>query len=177
MLYAERDAKKRHAFLTEIAKLDPAKIVYMDESGIDEFLQRDYARAPRGKQIISETYGRKHGRVSIIAGWLHSQKKLLAPFVFKGYTDAKVFNGWLKKCLIPELKKGQTVVMDNAAFHRSKETKNLIESAGCRLLFLPPYSPDFNPIEHQWAILKRKFRKHKHKFSTFNEAVDYAFIA
>ena len=102
-------------------------------------------------------------------------KKMLAPYVFEGYTDAKLFNGWLEKCLLPELKKGQVVIMDNAAFHKSVEAKELIESVGCRLLFQPPYSLNLNPIEQQWAILKAKFRKHKHKFSNFNEAVDYAF--
>jgi transposase len=66
--------------------------------------------------------------------------------------------------------------MDNAAFHKSKLTKELIESVGCILLYQPAYSPDLNPIEQQWAVLKQKFRKHKHKFQTFNEAVDYAFI-
>jgi transposase len=150
-------------------------LVYLDESGIDEYLQRDYARALRGNQVISEVYDRKYGRISMIAAWLPDKKDLIAPYVFNGYTDAQRFNGWLKKCLIPCLKKGQTIIMDNAAFHKSKETKNLIEEAGCRLLFQPPYSPDLNPIEQQWAILKRKFRKHKHKFDTFDEAVNYAF--
>ena len=163
--------------MTEIEQINPVNLVFLDESGIDEFLQRDYARAKRGKQVISDVYGKKYGRISVIAAWLPQAKKMIAPYVFEGYTDARRFNGWLKKCLLPELKKGQVVIMDNAAFHKSKLTKELIESVGCRLLYQPPYSPDLNPIEQQWAILKRKFRKHKHKFKTFNEAVDYAFIA
>lgn len=162
--------------MAEIEQVNQADLVYLDESGIDEFLQRDYARAQRGKQVISEVYGRKYGRLSIIAAWLPKAKEMIAPYVFDGYTDGKRFNGWLEKCLLPELKKGQIVVMDNATFHKSKFTKELIESVGCRLLYQPPYSPDLNPIEQQWAVLKRKFRKHKHKFKTFNEAVDYAFI-
>lgn len=103
------------------------------------------------------------------------KKEMIAPYVFDGYTDSKRFNGWLEKCLLPELKRGQVVIMDNAAFHKSALTKKLIESVGCRLLFQPPYSPDLNPIEKQWAVLKRKFKKHKHKFDNFNDAVDYAF--
>lgn len=176
-LYAERNDEKRREFLAEIEQVNPADLVWLDESGIDEFLQRDYARAPRGKQVISEVYGRKYGRTSIIAAWLSEAKEIIAPYVFDGYTDSKRFNGWLKKCLLPELKSGQVVIMDNAAFHKSKLTKELIESVGCRLLFQPAYSPDLNPIEKQWAVLKRKFRKHKHKFDNFNDAVDYAFIA
>lgn len=125
--------------------------------------------------MISEVCGKKYGRVSVIAAWLPKKKEMIAPLVFEGHTDAQRFNGWLEKCLLPCLKKGQVVIMDNASFHKSKKTKELIESVGCRLLFQPAYSPDLNPIEQQWAILKRKFRKHKHKFSTFNEAIDYAF--
>ena len=64
--------------------------------------------------------------------------------------------------------------MDNASFHKSIKTKQIIESAGCRLLFQPPYSPDLNPIEQQWAIIKRKF---KHKFETFYEAIKFDFSA
>ena len=163
--------------MTEIEQVNPADLVFLDKTGIDEYLQRDYARAKRGKQVISDVYGRKFGRISVIAAWLPHAKKMIAPYVFDGYTDSKRFNGWLKKCLLPELKKGQIVVMDNAAFHKTKLTKDLIESVGCRHLYQPPYSPDLNPIEQQWAVLKRKFRKHKHKFKTFNEAVDYAFVA
>lgn len=100
---------------------------------------------------------------------------MIAPYVFEGYTDTKRFNGWLERCLLPELKTGQIVIMDNAAFHKSKLTKELIESVGCTLMFQPPYSPDLNPIEKQWAVLKKKFKKHKHKFDNFNDAVDYAF--
>jgi len=162
--------------LAEIATLNPKNLVYLDESGIDEYLQRDYARAERGKQVISEVYGRKYGRISVIAAWLPQAKEMIAPYVFEGYTDSQRFNGWLEKCLLPELQIGQVIIMDNATFHKSKKTKELIETAGCRLLFQPAYSPDLNPIEQQWAILKRKFRKYKHLFKTFNEAVDYAFM-
>jgi transposase len=149
--------------------------VFLDETGIDEYLQRDYARSERGKPVISEVCGRKYGRVSVIAAWLPQSKKLIAPYVFNGYTDSKCFNGWLEKCLLPCLRKGQVIIMDNASFHKSARTKEIIESAGCRLLFQPAYSPDLNPIEQQWAIIKRKFRKYKHKFKTFYDAINYAF--
>jgi transposase len=162
--------------LAEISQIEPAKLVWLDESGIDEYLQRDYARSMRGKQVISEVCGKKYGRVSVIAAWLSSAKKMIAPYVFNGYTDTKIFNGWIEKCLLPELKSGQVVIMDNAAFHKSQKTKDLIESVGCMVLYQPAYSPDLNPIEKQWAVLKRKFRKHKHKFNNFNDAVDYAFV-
>jgi transposase len=85
-------------------------------------------------------------------------RKFIAPFTFQGGCNAEVFNTWLKNILLPELPKGTTVVMDNAAFHKSARTKELIEGAGCFLLYLPTYSPDFNPIEHCWHTLKSRLK-------------------
>ena len=99
----------------------------------------------------------------MIAACLSEEKEIIAPYVFDGYTDATRFNGWGKECLLPCLKKGQIVVMDNASFHKKKLTKMLIESIGCSLLYQPTYSSDLNPIEKQWAVRKRKYRKFKFK--------------
>ncbi len=103
-------------------------------------------------------------------------KSIIAPYVFEGYTDAKRFNGWIEKCLIPCLKKGQVVIMDNAAFHKSKKTKELIEAAQCKLIYQPPYSPDLNPIEKQWAVLKREYKKFKYRGYEHDNAINAAFI-
>ena len=75
--------------------------------------------------------------------------------VFNGSCNTQLFEAWVEKFLIKELKPGQFVVMDNASFHKSAKTKELIESVGCRVIFLPPYSPDLNPIEKFWANMKR----------------------
>ena len=131
----------------------------MDESGFSDGLQREYARAKRGSPVISNIKGKKNKRTSVIAAYVSATKTLLAPYAFVGYTDAKRFNGWIQECLLPELRPGQVVVMDNAPFHKSQTTKELIESAGCKLLYQPKYSPDLNPIENVWANLKRKYRK------------------
>lgn len=149
----------------------------MDESGIDPRIQRDYARAPRGKQVISEVKGKREKRTSLIAAWLPGAKEMIAPYAFEGSTDAKRFNGWIKQCLLPCLKMGQVVIMDNAPFHKSKLTKELIESVGCTLKYQPEYSPDLNPIEQQWAIIKRKYRKAKHLGMEHYDAVNNAFMA
>ncbi len=148
----------------------------MDESGIDPRIQRDYARAQRGNKVISEVCGKREKRTSLIAAWLPHTKKMVAPYAFQGNTDAKRFNGWIEKCLLPVLKKGQVVIMDNAPFHKSNLTKELIESAGCRLLYQPEYSPDLNPIEQQWAVVKRAYRKAKHKGMEHYDAVNHAFV-
>ena len=77
--------------------------------------------------------------------------------------------------MLPELKQGQIVIMDNASIHKSDETKQLIESIGCKLIFLPPYSPDLNPIEHFCAKLKKVLRYTMHKFESFQDAIFAAF--
>jgi len=103
------------------------------------------------------------------------QGKMLAPYIFEGTTDTVRFNGWLEKCLIPEFKPGQTVIMDNYIIHKSKRTKELIEAAGCKILSLPPYSPDLNPIEQSWAQIKARFRNLVTNINDFNKALDSAF--
>ena len=77
--------------------------------------------------------------------------------------------------MLPELKQGQIVIIDNASIHKSDETRQLIESAGCKLIFLPPYSPDLNPIEHFCAKLKKVLRYTMHKFESFQDAIFSAF--
>lgn len=88
-----------------------------------------------------------------------NQGNIIAPLVFQGYTNTDVFVAYLEKVLVPSLRKGQVIVMDNAAFHKSPRIKKIIEDAGCSLIFLPAYSPDLNPIEHFWHSIKNKIRK------------------
>lgn len=102
-------------------------------------------------------------------------KDILAPMVFKGTTDAKLFNYWLEICLVPELRPGQVVVMDNYCIHKTDETQQIIKKAGCKILFLPPYSPDLNPIEHFWALIKARIRKIKNSCKDFHSAINLAF--
>ena len=109
----------------------------------------------------------------MVAGWCN--RKVLAPMTFEGYCDTLLFEAWVEQRLVPELSAGQVVVMDNASFHKSQRTQELIEKAGCRVLFLPPYSPDFNKIEKFWARLKNHLRQTISQFSDFWEAVDDAF--
>lgn len=93
---------------------------------------------------------------------------------FQGTCNTELFNAWLEQVLIPELKPGKVLILDNASFHRSERTKKLIEASGCRILFLPPYSPDLNPIEKYWANLKVKIRELLRKISNFTQAMDKA---
>lgn len=95
--------------------------------------------------------------------------------VFKGTCNTAVFNTWLSLVLIPNLRPGQIIIMDNASFHKSAKTKDLIESAGCKLLYLPPYSPELNPIERTWANIKRKIRTFLEAGQDLGSSINYAF--
>ena len=92
----------------------------------------------------------------------------IAPFRFEGYTNTEVFNTWIEKVLINTLKPGQVVVMDNASFHKSGETRDLIGSKGCSLIYLPPYSPDLKSNRKVvGGSMKKMYRNHKISMETF----------
>lgn len=111
----------------------------------------------------------------MIAGWC--ERNILAPMTFEGYCDTGLVEAWVKQSLVLELKPGQVVVIDNASFHKSVTIRELIEQAGCKLLFLPPYSPELNKIEKFWARLKHYLRKSLNQFQNLWDAVDNAFKA
>ena len=155
-LYAERCPEKRAEFEKKLEGIDPETVAFIDEAGVDNRLFREYARAPRGRKIMADIPGKKRERYSMIGGLIN--KKFISPFTFQGGCNRHVLNIWLRDIFLPNLPKGTTIVMDNAAFHKSTETRQIIEDAGCYLLFLPTYSPDLNPIEHCWHTLKSKLK-------------------
>jgi transposase len=128
------------------------KRIYVDETGVDTVLYRRFAWAFRGKKIHQKITGKPFLRTSIIAGLRNND--LMATMEYRGYCNTEVILSWVEQVLVPELEVGDVVIWDNASFHKSPKIKALIEEAGCELLFLPPYSPDLNPIEGWWAVLK-----------------------
>ena len=124
---------------------------------MDHRLYREYGRAPRGERIYAAVAGKRRERTSIIAA--SQQGKLVAPLVFQGSCHTEVVDAYLEQVLLPERPPGSVIVLDNARFHQSPTTQKLVETAGCRLLFLPPYAPDLNPIGHLWAAFKTRLRK------------------
>jgi transposase len=144
-------------------------LVYVDESGIDEYLHRTHCRAPRGQRIFADIPGRRFARQSIVAA--KCGKNIIAPFGYDGTCNSELFLWWIKAILIPELRKGQIVIMDNASIHKRKEIRDAIEKAGCHLVYQPPYSPDLNPIEHFWSWLKAKIRSLKQNFDSLADAI------
>lgn len=143
--------------------------MYLDESG------REYARSLKGEKILGEISGKRCGRQSVIAAL--NNKKLVAPMCFEGTCNTDVLNVWLKRELLPMLSPGHVLIVDNASFHKSTTTQNLVESYGCKLLVLPPYSPDLNPIEKCWANMKKKIRELLPTASTLSEAFDSAILS
>ena len=105
-----------------------------------------------GHKLIGERRGKYRKRTSVLAALNGDEIK--APIRYSGTANTDLFLYWLEKFLGPILKKGQVVIMDNCPIHKSLKVRNLIEEAGCSLNYLPPYSPDFNPIENYWAVMK-----------------------
>ena len=152
----EANAEKRQAFQKLTESIPEELLVYIDESGIEEGACKEHGWSKIGEVIPAQRSGKTYQRLNIIAA--QNGRKALAPFTFYGSCNTDIFNLWVEKVLLPELKPGQVVILDNATFHKSKKTKELIERAGCQLLFLPPYSPDLNPIEKFWAKMKKWIR-------------------
>ena len=151
-----RDEARRRRFRREIARLDESTLVYIDECGIELESYRPHARSTRGKKVECPTDSIHPQRISLISAY--HQGRLQAPMRIEGTTDTDVFNAWVEHLLAPSLQPGQTVILDNARFHQSNRTRELIEKVGCNIKFLPPYSPDLNPIEHQWHSIKSQLR-------------------
>ncbi len=127
----------------------------------------------KGEIIFDDKKSKPTEKLNLIAGWLNHE--VIAPLTYKGYTDTQVFNVWLEPCLIPVLPPKCLIVMDNASFHKSEETWEIIETNGHTLLFLPPYSPDLNPIENYWAIIKAKLRKIIQNYNSLFDALSAVF--
>ncbi len=130
-----------------------------------------YGWNEKGQRFHALKSGRRQGRVNMIAALC--QEQMMAPFTVEGAFNRSVFEIWLETCLIPLLKPGQVVIMDNATFHKGGRIEQLIQQAGCELLYLPAYSPDFNKIERCWSWLKSRIRKQIDQFDCLRDAIEY----
>ena len=130
--------------------------MFVDESGVATNMARRYGRAVGGQRVRGTVPHGRWERLTILGGL--TLGGLSACLAVEGATDAAVMRAFVQHALVPVLKPGQVVVLDNLSAHRDARVRRLIEAAGCTLLFLPPYSPDFNPIEQAWSKLKTLLR-------------------
>ena len=136
---------------------DPRLFVFVDECGTHTSMTRLRARAPRGERVYGPV-PRNRGRNTTLIASMTSQG--MGPsMAVVGSTTKAVFEAYVQRVLAPSLRPGQVVVMDNLGAHRGERVRALIEARGCELLFLPPYSPDFSPIEEAFSKLKALLRK------------------
>jgi len=141
---------------------------------MDTFLCREYAYAKRGMKIIGHISGKKYRRVGIVAAQMG--KDILAPLQYDGTMDSHLFEAWFENRLMRELPSDSVIVMDNAAFHRKRQLTLIAQNYGHRIVFLPPYSPEYNPIENFWAWIKASLKKSLPLFDNFDDVLCYSFM-
>ena len=148
--------KRRRAWFDGQLDLDPAKLVFIDETGLSTKMARLRGRAPYGERCRA---GVPHGhwKTTTFTGALRLTG-MTAPFVYDGAMNGTVFLAYVEQVLVPTLSAGDVVIMDNLPAHKAVGVRDAIEAAGARLMFLPPYSPDFNPIENAFSKLKALLR-------------------
>ncbi len=160
---AERDSeenrRRREVFLDRIRSVAPERLIFLDESGVSTQMTRRYARAPRGVRV-HETTPEGNWKILTILGAM-SLRGMIATMTVEAATDADIFLAYLDHVLCPALQSGDVVIMDNLSSHKVAGVRERIEAAGAELLYLPPYSPDLNPIEKAWAKLKHLLRTAK----------------
>lgn len=137
---------------------------------MDEREDYGYGWCERGLRFEALKSGRRGERVNMIAAYCGHQ--LSAAFTVDGSCNREVFETWLETCLLPTLTPGKVLILDNATFHHGGRIAQLVESVGCRLLYLPPYSPDLNRIETCWAWLKSRIRNCLSSFSSLRQAME-----
>ena len=129
-------------------------MIYLDECGFDQRITCTHGWSARGKRLYGERTGKRQARENLIAARFGSQ--LLAPLLIQGSVTAHCFEQWLSQWLLPELPEHSILILDNAPIHRKGKVRELSAEAGHDAWFLPPYSPDFNKIEHDFAALKKR---------------------
>ena len=150
-------ARKRQRWKAWQHRLDPKRLVFIDKTWAKTDMTRVRGWAPRGPKLVAKVPHGKWRTLTFLAA-LRSDR-IDAPCVLDGPINGRSFLAWVQQSLVPTLTPGDVVVMDNLGSHKGQAVRRAIRSAGAKLLFLPPYSPDLNPIEHVFAKLKTLLRK------------------
>jgi transposase len=156
---SERDEGTRLRWRERVGRLDPRRLVFVDECGANVGLVPLRARAPRGERARGKAPRNRGKNVTLLASMMVEGMGPCAAVV--GSTTKEVFEAYVGQVLAPSLRPGQVVVLDNLGAHKSERARRLVEERGAELLFLPPYSPDFSPIEEAFSKLKTLLRREK----------------
>ena len=156
--------------------MDPERLVFVDECSTNVRMVPLYARAPRGERALGKAPKNWKSNVTLVSSI--SREGMGASMSIEGSADGEAFLLYVERFLCPTLKRGKIVVMDNLQVHKMREVRELIEGRGCSLVFLPSYSPDFNPIEEAFSKIKGILRKAKARtFEALVEATGAALSA
>ena len=150
----------RGAFRRRLAAVDPERCVVIDESGTTTAMTRTHGRAPPGERV-PDAVPLVHWQVMTVAAAVRLGAGVTAAMAYPGATDAAAFATYVEWSLAPTLRPGDVVILDRLQAHRAAGVREAIEAAGARLLPLPPYSPDYSPIEPAWSKVKRFLRSAK----------------
>ncbi len=154
----ERDEWLRAAWRVTVAReIAPERLVFVDEMGTNTSLSPLRAWSPKGQRAHCSVPHNRGPNTTLLASM--TMEGMGASLAVEGATTAAVFEAYVERVLSPMLCSGQVVVMDNLTAHKGERVKELIEERGCELMYLPPYSPDFNPIEEAFAKIKGILRK------------------
>lgn len=148
--------EKRRAFRGKMKRIKPWKLHFIDEAGVTTAMTRTYALAPRGERAVGSAPGQWESYTVIAALGADGAH---ASMVLPGPIDAAAFDAYVEEVLAPELRPGDVVVWDNLKAHQDRAAARAVRRAGARLVWLPPYSPDYNPIEQLWSKIKARLRR------------------
>lgn len=170
----ERVQSLRVQFWLQLQGIPAENLIFIDEAGVNLSLVRQFARAPKGKRAHGSRPQKPRKNVSIIGAI--GLQGVITKYSLLGATDGLTFEAFIAQKLVPQLCSGACVVMDNSSIHKGKEIENLIEAAGAKLFYLPPYSPDFSPIENCWSKIKNILRSiGARNYPSLSKAIETAF--
>ena len=150
---------KRDAWRASQSEMDVYKLVFLDESGINTGMTRLYGRSSSNERVIDYIPDMRFERISILSSIRANGD--MVPIVFEGALNGELFKAYISECLVPTLNKGDIVIMDNLTSHKVNGVVDPIVAAGASIIYLPPYSPGFNPIEMMLSKIKAYLRKIK----------------
>jgi transposase len=150
--------RRRRAFLKVVRRIPIDRLVFLDESGVHVAMHRTHTWVKRGTEYL-ERVPMNWGRTLTLLGAMRHTGWVVLRTMF-ATANAERFVGWLTRHLLPKLRRGDVLVMDNLRAHHDRRVRPACRQRGIRVLYLPPYSPDLNPIEPGWALQKQQVRKH-----------------